>query len=159
MLMTGNPYAPPKARVEDVLPLQAERSRPRQIVTAVQLAAMNYVLGIATIPLTWDYMSKFGSPAYIIANQVFSLALLVWLYYKIYMGRNWARVTMLVMWLVGMLMGVGMMFSDVLPESPVIARVQTFISFGISLVIQWLLFFSPGRVWFQRQMTVVRAPA
>jgi hypothetical protein len=146
--MSGNPYAPPKAEVEVAEPDQATAERPRQIVWVVQLTVFNYVLGLVSIAIAWDYFSRVQSMMSTILGQAFMMAILFWLYYKIFQGRNWARIV----WLVFSLLGFAMLpFTfKLLNAMPGVVKVQMVLGFGVTLVIIWLLFFSPGKHWFQR---------
>jgi uncharacterized membrane protein len=151
--MSENPYAPPKARVEDVLPPPVEKIRPRQIVIAVQLAALSCVLGIAVIAVSWDYYSKLQPLSVTIASQLFSLALSFWLYYKIYVGRNWARITLLVLAVFGAFIVFNQIFMNLIAAAPLLVKAQILLGFGINLVILALLFLPPGRTWFRKTAT------
>lgn len=146
--MSENPYAPPKAEVELAEQAHPVIERPKEIIWAVWLAALNYVVGLVTIALSWEYFSRLQSMLPTIFSQAFALVILVWLYYKIYQGRNWARITWLVLSLFGLVM---VPFSyQMLENAPGVLRVQTLIGVGVSLAIIWLLFFSPGKRWFKR---------
>jgi uncharacterized membrane protein YfhO len=146
--MSDNPYAPPKAEVEVAERHEAAAERPRQIVWVVQLAAFNYALGLVSIAIAWEYFSRLQSMTPTIISQSFTLVILFWLYYKIYQGRNWARIV----WLVLSLLGLAVMpFTyKLLDAAPGVIKVQMFIGFGVTLAIIWLLFFSPGKYWFRR---------
>ncbi len=148
--MSHNPYTPPKSNVDDAVPLQATHVRPTQVVLAIRLAALNYGLGLIAILVSWEYFSRLQSIGSLIFNQIFSLALSVWLYYKIYVGRNWARVTLLVFFALGSFMTLSSLVRDLLMSAPVMAKAQMVLGIGIGLTILWLLFFSPGRHWFRR---------
>ena len=148
--MSDNPYAPPTSRVDDTVSPQVHATRPAQIVLAIRLAAVNYVLGMVALLLSWGYFSNLQSTGSLIVNQLFSLALLVWIYYKIYVGRNWARITLLVFSVLGGLMTLTSMVRDFLMAAPVTAKVQMIVGLLVNLVILWLLFLSPGRQWFRR---------
>lgn len=146
--MSGNPYAPPKAEVEVAERDEVALERPRQIVWVVQLAAFNYALGLVSIAIAWDYFSRLQSMAPTIIGQSFTFVVLFWLYYKIYQGRNWARIV----WLVLSLLGFAVMpFTyKLLGAAPGVIKLQMFIGLGVSLATIWLLFFSPGKLWFRR---------
>jgi hypothetical protein len=148
--MSENPYAPPSARVDDVVQSGAPRVRPPQIMLAIKLAAANYVLGLVVIFLTWDYYSKLQAPAATIVGQIFGLLIAVWFYYKIYQGRNWARIVLLVFTIIGMLVSLTSIVRTVLAQAPSIVKVQIGVGWVISLAIVYLLFLSPGKTWFQK---------
>jgi len=148
--MSDNPYAPPKSLVADTEPALPPMERPKQIMWAIWLAAIGYGVGLVVVLLSWDYYSKLQSIGSFLVSQVISLAILVWLYSRIYVGRNWARIVLLIFSAIGMLTIMNRMVMDLLASAPIIARVQTFVGLGLNLVILWLLFLSPGRLWFSR---------
>ena len=126
--------------------------RPRQVVIAVQLAAINYVLGLAALLLSWDYFVRLQSAGVLIVNQLFSLALVAWLYSKIYAGRNWARITWLVSYSIGVLFAFNQAVTTLLKAAPLITKVQMVVGLLMSVAILWLLFLSPGREWFKKRL-------
>jgi hypothetical protein len=147
--MSDNRYAPPTAPVQEVVPERMLTVRPREIVWAVQLAVVGYLLGLVLMFVSWDYFSKLQSMGSLISNQVISLGISVWLYFKIWAGRNWARITLLVFSLLGALMAFSSLFMNLLAAAPMIFKVEMYVGFGINLVILWLLFMSPGKEWFK----------
>jgi len=148
--MSDNPYAPPKSLVEDAAPPQIQMMRPSQVVTAIWLAVIGYCMGVIVIFLSWDYYSKLQTVGALVWNQLFTVCLLAWIYYKIYMGRNWARITLLVLSVLGALFTLSGVVMKVLAAAPPLAKVQMFVGIALNVAILWLLFFSPGRYWFRR---------
>ena len=148
--MSDNPYAPPKSLVEDAAPPQIQMMRPSQVVTAIWLAVIGYCMGVIVIFLSWDYYSKLQTVGALVWNQLFTVCLLAWIYYKIYMGRNWARITLLVFSVLGALFTFSGVVIRVLAAAPPLAKVQMFVGIALNVAILWLLFFSPGRYWFRR---------
>jgi hypothetical protein len=148
--MSDNPYAPPKSNVEDAVSPQTPMARPSQIVTAIWLAMIGYALGMIVIFLEWDYYSKLQTIGAFVWSQMFSLSLLIWIYYKIYVGRNWARITLLVLSVFGSLISLSRAVMELLATAPTIAKVEMFVALALNGTILWLLFFSPGRYWFRR---------
>ncbi len=90
--MSDNPYAPPKSLVVDAEPEQTLMARPTQITTAIWLAAISYGMGLVVVLFSWDYYSRLQTMGAFLGSQLFSLLILIWIYYKIYVGRNWARI-------------------------------------------------------------------
>jgi len=99
--MSRNPYAPPSATVADppVPPIQ----RPRLIARALQLLWISFVLG-----LIGTFVHETQSPAleWLITLVFVALygAVVVWLFFKIGRGRNWARIVYLVLAVISYLM-------------------------------------------------------
>lgn len=148
--MSDNPYAPPKSLVVDAEPAQTPMARPAQITAAIWLAAISYGMGFVVVFLSWDYYSKLQTVGTFLVSQLFSLLILVWINYKIYVGRNWARIVVLVFAVIGVLMTLNRAVLDLLASAPTIAKIQMFVGLGLNLTILWLLFLSPGRLWFRR---------
>lgn len=149
--MSENPYAAPSSRVEDTAPAQENPVRPKEVVLVIQLAAANYLLGLVMFFVFWDYFSSLQSTRSFVLNQAVSLALLFWIYYKIYVGRNWARIVLLVFSGIGILASASTVFRNILAAAPLVVRIEMGLSILINLVILWLLFVSPGRHWFVRR--------
>jgi hypothetical protein len=145
--MTTNPYAPPCAPVADVF---IPQGKPAQIVLAVRLIWASLAVGsayfVAASLMTRDVLSVGPLIAGLLLG--FSIGVLppLFLAYKIDQGRNWARITLLV------LVGVGL----ILPFF-VAGIVPTTLSgrvvFGLESLMQItaiaLTFIGPGRHWFQ----------
>jgi hypothetical protein len=152
--MTENRYAPPAARVEDVqLPsgdALIEKERPPQILFAIKLAAAGYVMGLIVMIICWEYYAVLQSVSATILTQVISLALGVWFYSKIHQGRNWARITLLVFSMIGLLMYSTQGVATLLKAAPALVKAQMAIGLVINFWTLWLLFLSPGREWFRK---------
>jgi len=126
-------------------------ARPKQIMAAIWLAVIGYALGLIVIFVSWDYYSSLQSMGAFIGGQLVSLMLMIWIYYKVYVGRNWARIVLLVFSILGALAMANRVVMDVLATAPTIAKVQMFVGLGLNVTILWLLFFTPARQWFRRQ--------
>jgi hypothetical protein len=148
--MSYNPYSPPASRVDDSESPQVLEVRPRQVIVAIRLAAINYLLGVVAIAASWGYYSKLQFAGSTISQQFLGAALFVWIYYKIYAGRNWARITLLVLFMLTALMALSPLARNLLMTVPAITRAQMFVGLAMNLAILWLLFISPGRHWFRR---------
>lgn len=149
--MSENPYAPPKTHVVDAEPALPPMERPKQIIWAIWLAALGYFLGLVVVLVSWDYYSRLQSMTSFLTSQLFSLAIMVWLYYKVYMGRNWARIVLLIFSAIGMLTIMNRMVMDILATAPALAKFQMFVGLALNIVVLLLLFLPPGRQWFSRQ--------
>lgn len=141
--MNENPYTPPRACIDDAQEVENPKARPIQVTLAINLWAANICIGFFLDPST-----KPLSAGSLLSTLLLPLILLVWLLYKIYLGRNWARITWLVMSLIGGLVLAGGHFRGIASDMPMPSMVGMLISVGINLVVLWLLFFSAGRRWF-----------
>jgi hypothetical protein len=152
--MSDIPDALPDPHVDATEPARSYEEPPSQVVMAIRLAAINYGLGFLSLFVFRDYFLTLQSPGSLIVNQLLGLALSIWIYYKIYKGRNWARITLLVLCVLGGLMTLSRVFmekfAELIAPAPELAKVQMIVGMTISLFILWLLFVSPGRRWFRR---------
>ena len=148
--MSENPYAPPKAAVQDVAAAEAEMERPREIKLVVQLAVISYLLGLIVMAISWDYYGQMQSPKATVFGQIFTVAILGLVYWGIYQGRNWGRITWLVFAIIGVI-GLSMAYPKMAASLPTLPKAQMAIGFAISLLQLWWMFFSPAKRWFQRK--------
>jgi hypothetical protein len=89
-----NPYAPPKSDVAVPIPRAAAAARPSPVTRAVRLLYLS--LPLMVLSTAYDYE---GLPGEAVFYAVATL-LLAWLYSRIGRGRNWARITFLVLTLI-----------------------------------------------------------
>jgi hypothetical protein len=152
--VNDSPTVPSSASVVDGQKSQEAEGPPYQVVIAIRLAAINYAFGLIMIVAFWDYFSTIQTAGSLIWNQAFSLAFSVWIYYKIYIGRNWARITLLVVGGLLVLLATSRVFTDKFMElvgpAPPLVKLSMMIAPAITLTILWLLFLSAGRHWFHR---------
>lgn len=124
---------------------------PVEVVTAIKLVAANFVIGSIAVALSWDYfVSLYPTPTGLVFNQAFSTAILVWLYYKVYVGRNWARITLLVFMILGLWMFSSNVMMGILAAAPALAKGSMVLGFLVNLTSMYLLFISKGRHWFRK---------
>ncbi len=104
--MTENPYAPPTSQVADVEPGKP-LPRPRAVNLAIQLFWISVVI---TLPLWFvDGDAETSEPGIFLAlvvGWVFALALMaftIWVIVSIGRARNWARITYVVLAVLGWL--------------------------------------------------------
>jgi hypothetical protein len=146
-----NPFAPPTAPVADVPPASAQLARPRQVAVAV---------GMLSISIAAHFFQLIAAIHVIDGPAIAAIAgplLSVWLTYKVWQGRNWARVTLAVITFVGagstgLLLFLQQYYSVtyLAPEGHPIRLIHAVLRFGAVA----LLFTNPGRRWFQRSAEV-----
>ncbi len=130
----------------------AEAAAPVEVVTAIKLVAASYVIGWIAVALCWDYFaSLYPTPMGLIFNQAFAASIMVWLYYKVYVGRNWARFTLLVLMVLGLWMFSSNVMTDILAAAPLVAKGSMVLGFLVNLTSMYLLFISKGRLWFRKR--------
>lgn len=88
--MERNLYSPPSAPVSDISNSAVAAERPHQVSTAVLLLCLSLALGQVTSALLRQNLPHNAAALFV---EVFTVASLAWLTYKIRVGRNWARMT------------------------------------------------------------------
>jgi len=122
---------------------------PTGIINAIKYWGINYCVSLVLIAIYWnEFYILHGSTASLLINQIFSAVFSGWLYYKIYKGKNWARIT----WLITMLLGayfLGSFFNS--PLIPSISKIHSTISISINIYIFYVIFLSSSKRWFSQE--------
>jgi hypothetical protein len=147
--MTDNPYAAPKAPVSDINLDEAPLRRPAQVVWAIQLLVAGWAFGLIVGIMNWGYYRALGSIGSMTFGQLVGAFIGGWIYYKIWQGRNWARIVYLVFILIGFVGLVVVRATGITASAPASIRAGSLVGMILAAAVVWLLFFSPGRVWFR----------
>lgn len=147
--MARNPYEPPGSPVSD----SSKRGiPPKQVIWAVWLLRTSVVIGYASLFLVGDLSAALGDvPAEArSASMVFFFIVLaltavvyIWLIQCVKDGRNWARIVMLLLTVLGVF---SMITSD--DETPAVIHAISVIDTIIDVTAMALLFRLPGSLWF-----------
>lgn len=76
-------------------------NRPQQVAIAVKLMLFGLILGPVVLALDYDYMVALVPAAGLLGAVAFSILISGLLIWKIWQGRNWARIVMLVFFVLG----------------------------------------------------------
>ena len=150
-MSSENPYAPPQAVVADepeqVMP------RPRVVTVAVWMLWIEVALSSLSALLRMQYSSDTVVVVYVLIGAVLLQGLSALLIYKIWKGRNWARITYLVLTLLALLSWIQM--AAAIPNGvkfvPAVETILPLAGTILDLVALYLLFV-PGRAWFRRRL-------
>ena len=135
-----------------VAPATSVSVRPVEVTNAIKLVALNFVVGWIAMVVSWDYFSAlYPSSTKLVVNQVFCTAVWVWILYKIYHGRNWARILLVVFTVLGFAMTWSGVFAGIIASAPIVAKLSTAFAVVVNLTVLWLLFVSKGRLWFRKR--------
>jgi hypothetical protein len=141
-----NPYAPPKAPVDEA-PLKSSGVAPDAVKLAVKLMWVSFFLTFVEMALDWAGTFGEAPLGFLLIFTVPMSALQVWLILMIARGRNWARITMLVLFVISMSLLL-MEMPDLMRRAPFAATI-TALDLAIAAYAFYLIFF-PGRAWFRR---------
>lgn len=138
--MSDNPYAPPKAVVADPVADGAPVSaQPYAATLATHLLWSGLALGTLNLAIVGSLATS--------VDSVVVLGLLALLTHKISHGRNWARITFLVLFLLG-LPGIPSATSILWQQSPLVAVISLVVS-GLQMGALYLVFIGDGARWFR----------
>jgi hypothetical protein len=120
---------------------------PIEIINSIKILIVNYLIGFLLIAFYWDdFFKLYGSIVSLLVNQFLSTIFISWIFYKIYKGKNWARVTWLVIVVFGTLFIFNSTFNS--PLIPTGSKIHIVISTILNIVIFYIIFISPSRFWF-----------
>ena len=120
---------------------------PIEIINSIKILIVNYLIGFLLIAFYWDdFFKLYGSITSLLVNQFLSTIFISWIFYKIYKGKNWARVTWLVIVVFGTLFIFNSTFNS--PLTPTGSKIHILFSTILNIVIFYIIFISPSRFWF-----------
>src|SRR2546425_7152733 len=119
--------------------------KPVAIRRAIGLFWGSLAIGVVKTPLDWAYLTSRASTAFNAFIVTFAMsAFFIW---KIGQGKNWARIVLLVLFLLGIVPYIFIVRSEFARSlaSGILSTVQA----GLQAVGFFLVFTSPGKEWFQ----------
>ena len=148
---TQNPYAPPKAAVDDVAS-GAQPPRPPQVTRAVQLLWAAVVVSFISGIINAIQTETPGVPqamyiGFMLVGWVVGFLIIWWILSSIAKGKNWARIVQLVFFIFGIL-GVLMVFAMPQPISAIVWVLYA-VQMGLNLYGIILLFGAASNAWFR----------
>lgn len=149
-MSSSNPYAPPQAVVQDAAEIQMPR--PRAVTVAVWMLWIEVALSTTGAALQMRNARETIALISILIGAVLLQGLSALFIYKIWKGRNWARITYLVLTLIGILslVQVVTVLSKGVTFLPGVEALLTSVGMTLDLVALYLVFV-PGRAWFRRR--------
>lgn len=149
----SNAYAPPKARVADPKSESILKERPSQIVTAVTLLWISFV-----VPLIVGHLHqvKASYPRHLaLIGIVFSIVFYGFITRGILKGRNWARILFLVLtvfgWIsIAVVASITNSFEKLYHRSWLLVA-NSAVAQLLIIASLALIFFKPGSDWFRKR--------
>lgn len=132
--------------------MELKKNRPDKVSTAVNMLWIMIALGIIHLVLYYlnliqiESLNEISSSVVLFTN-IFSLAFLAFLIHKIGEGRNWARITFLVLFIIGIPLAVPSLF-----QSLMVNPISGFLSVGgtiLQIIALIFLFQKPSSDWFK----------
>jgi hypothetical protein len=122
--------------------------KPQSVATAVNFLWASMAVGLVKMLMDFSNLSAVAPSAFTNFVLVFTFALIAFLIFKISAGRNWARITFLVMSVIGVLPTLPLMLGE-FSRSPVVGALSV-AQDGLQVYALFLLFTQPGSVWFRK---------
>lgn len=126
---------------------QNQISRPKKVGTAVKLLYITLGIGVLRSIMEASMQAQMASPAFVMFITFFVLGIM-WLFiYMIGKGRNWARITFLVLFIVGI-----PLFVPPLLQSLAVNPISGLLGIGqtvIQVIALVFLFQKPSSDWFR----------
>jgi hypothetical protein len=123
-----------------------QRQAPREVKLATSLLWISLAAGIVNLVLQFDYLKTQASPGFIAGVGIVTIAVTAVLIYFIAAGRNWARITFLLLFLVGFVPGIPQLLATF--DRSMFIGLVSLAQWLLQLVGMYLVFFGPGRQWF-----------
>jgi hypothetical protein len=125
--------------------------RPAEVLLAVRLLWSSVALGVISQFLILRHVKFSEDMVYAICDQLVVLAFVALIYYKIWQGRNWARIALLILSIIGLYFYVPtlMRLLVLITAAGLIGLLQFF----MQAFAMYLVFTRPGNSWFRAQVT------
>ena len=127
---------------------QSAAQKPQPVVTAVNLLWASLAVGLVKMLMDFSNLSGMAPAAFTNIILIFTFALIAFLIFKISAGRNWARITLLVMFIIGVLPTLPIVLDD-FSRSAVVGALSV-AQIGLQVYALILLFTQPGSSWFRK---------
>lgn len=122
--------------------------KPQAVVTAVNLLWASLAVGLVKMLMDFSNLSAVAPAAFTNFVLFFTFALIGFLIFKISAGRNWARITFLVMFIIGVLPTLPIVLGE-FSRSAVVGALSV-AQIGLQVYALFLLFTQPGSSWFRK---------
>jgi hypothetical protein len=143
-----NPYRAPNARVLDLQPVEERGPRPAKVAIAVGLLWLTLLLQAAALTFLWRLFRLFSTEMYVVAGVVTAIwALVAFFVAMIERGRNWARITYLVVFLLGLPFSAFSIATNY-EQAPLLA-LSGIVQALLQLAAMVMLFAPPAGAWFR----------
>ena len=127
---------------------QSAANRPRSVSTAVNLLWASLVVGLLKVLMDLSHLGGIASVAVIVVGSVIFVALFGFLYFKISVGKNWARITFLVVGVIGIVPTFSIVSTEF--SRSVVLGTLSLLQLALQAYAAFLLFTQPGSSWFRK---------
>ncbi len=147
-----NPYRAPQAQLIDVPPSGEERGpRPGQVAIAVGLLWLTLLIQAGALTFLWRLFRLFPPFMFVVAGVITAVwALTAFLVAMIERGHNWARITYLVAFLIGLPFSAMSILANLdHAQAPIVGIVAAVAQILLQIAAVVMLFTGPSSAWFR----------
>jgi hypothetical protein len=123
--------------------------KPSQITTAVNLLWASLAIGFVKSIMDVQHLGSQASPAFTNFILISVFAVMALLIVFISKGKNWARITFLVLFILGSPLSIPLGLGE-FTRSPVLGAFSL-VQIVLQVVALYIVFTKPGAAWFKKQ--------
>jgi hypothetical protein len=123
--------------------------KPSQINTSVNLLWASLAIGFVKSIMDMQHLGSQASPAFTNFILISVFAVMALLIVFISKGKNWARITFLVLFILGSLPSIPLVLGE-FTRSPVLGAFSL-VQIVLQVIALYIVFTKPGAVWFKKQ--------
>lgn len=127
---------------------QSAVEKPQSVRVAVNLLWASLAVGLVKMLMDFSSLIAVGPAAFTNFVLIVIFAIAGFLIFKLSAGRNWARMTFLLLFVIGMLPTLPLVLSE-FSRSPVVGALSA-AQIGLQVYALFLLFTKPGSAWFRK---------
>jgi hypothetical protein len=120
--------------------------KPPEVSRAICIAWISLVIGLPKLLMDWPYIRAQAPATFIVLTSTFSCGITILLIWKTAQGRNWARITLLVLFLLALFPSFFIARSE-LARAPLVGAISS-AQIGFQGLALFFLFTNPGKAWF-----------
>ena len=129
-------------------------TKPREVNWAVGLLWASIGMGPLLTAMDWNFLKSHGPVPNLIFNQAFTMALMGFLTWNLSYGRNWARIMLTAMFLLGI--PVYFFYFKAAADRSITLVVLSILYALIQGAAILLIFIAPGKYWFKASPRLFR---
>lgn len=129
--------------------------KPKYIKQAVIFIAFSLVVGLFKVPLDYDFLLSIGPIQATVITMTFTITIMLFLAYKIWVGRNWARIIFTLLFLIGIYPAVLLMPAE--SERSVVVVIGSAFQILAQVAVLVLIYLPASNSWFKSVKAVKNA--
>ena len=129
--------------------------KPTHIKQAVILIAISLFVGLLKVAHDYEFLLSIGPIQGTVLTMAFTISIMLFLAYKIWLGRNWARITLTLLFIMGLYPVILLMPAEA--ERSILVLVGSVLQTALQLAAIVLIFLPASNNWFKSVKAVKNA--